>query len=354
MRKRNRQDLNKFSRISLFSLLILLGIVVIVIFVAVFFRNPKMYSDFETFSLGTYVHLKISTKLNPDIIAREIFAELDRITNKFDPYKEGSVIHKLNHSKDWVEVDDETFALIELALRYAKITDGAFDPSLGRLIDLWGFSKYTEKVSENVEREVPSELDINEALKNSGFKKIQIDYNKKAIKTNGVWIDLGGLAKGYALERAYQIAKSADQECTGFIEAGGDIRILGPKFGKDYWIIGIRNPRGTDSIDYIYLRSGAVATSGDYERYFIKDGIRYHHLINPKTGYPADGAISATVISDDAISADAYSTAAFVLGVQNWLFVRTVFPKNNAEVFLVAPDQQIFKTDGFSFYEQIY
>lgn len=354
MRKRNRQDLNRLSKVSFFSLLVLLSVVIIIVVIAVFLRNPNMYKDFEQFTLGTYVHLKISTKSNPDLISKEIFAEMDRISQKFDPYKKDSILYELNHSNDWLEVDDETFALIELALRYAKITDGAFDPTLGRLIDLWGFSHFSEKFSENDGFTVPNAKEIEEALNKSGYEKIQLDYNKKAIKTNGVWIDLGGLAKGYALERAYQIAKTADPECSGFVEAGGDIRILGPKFGKDFWIIGIKNPRGTDSISYIYLKSGSVATSGDYERYFIKDGLRYHHLINPKTGFPANGAISATVISDDAISADAFSTAAFVLGVQNWLFTRTVFPKNNSEVFLISPDQKIYKTDGFSMYEKIY
>ncbi|MBO8160372.1 MAG: FAD:protein FMN transferase [Thermosipho sp. (in: Bacteria)] len=354
MRKRNRPDLNKYSKISFISLLILLSLVVIVITVAVVLRNPNMYNDYETFSLGTYVHLKISTNSNPDIIAKEIFSELDRITEKFDPYKEGSILYNLNHSDDWYEVDDETFALIELALRYAKVTDGAFDPTIGRLVELWGFSSYSEKLAEDSVHVIPSEEAIKKALDNSGYEKVELDYQKKAIKTNGVWFDLGGIAKGYALERAYQIAKAADPECTGFIEAGGDIRIFGPKFGKDFWIIGIRNPRGTDSIDYIYLKGGSVATSGDYERYFIVDGERYHHIIHPRTGKPANGAISATAIADDAISADAYSTAAFVLGVKDWLFVRTVFPKNNTEVFLVSPDQKIFKTDGFSYYEKIY
>ncbi|QTA37236.1 FAD:protein FMN transferase [Thermosipho ferrireducens] len=345
-------------RLTRFSLIALVAIILVIagIIMVMFFRNPKMYSDFETFSLGTYVHLKISTKANPSIIAREIFAEMDRITDKFNPYKEGSVLYNLNHSNDWFEVDDETFALIDLALRYAKISEGTFDPALGRLISLWGFSDFTEKKAEGTDFLIPDEEELEKALGMSGYKKIELDYNRRAVKTNGAWIDLGGIAKGYALERAYQIAKSADPKTTGFIEAGGDIRILGPKFGNDYWIIGIRNPRGdaNESIDYIYVKSGAIATSGDYERFFIKDGVRYHHIINPKSGKPAKYAISATVISDDAIKADAFSTAAFVLGTKDWIFTRTVFPKNNTEVFLVAPNKAIYKTDGFERYEKVY
>ncbi|ABR30408.1 ApbE family lipoprotein [Thermosipho melanesiensis BI429] len=343
--------MNKLSKISLASTILLISMIIIVLVVVVFFKKTSRYETFETFSLGTYVQLRISTKANASIIAREIFQEFDRITKKFNPYNPESVIYKLNNSTDWVEVDDETFAVIDLSLQYAKMTRGSFDPTLGRLIKLWGFDKFSE---EDKQFKVPNNEEIKNALENSGFEKVEIDYKNRKIKTNGVWFDLGGIAKGYALERAYQIAKEADRECTGFIEAGGDIRILGPKFGKDYWIIGIRNPRGNDSIDYIYLKNGAVATSGDYERYFEIGEKRYHHLLDRNTGYPALGAISATVIADDAIKADAFSTAAFILGKDKWLYTRTILPKENAEIFLVTNEQKILKTDGFEYYENTY
>lgn len=352
MRKKSSGDINKLTKLSLISTVLIVVIVAIILIVAVFFKPNMKYETFETFSLGTYVQLRISTSVNPSVLSKEIFNELDRITKKFDAYSEDSIIYKINHSNDWVEVDDETFAILDLSLQYAKKTNFAFDPTLGRVIDLWGFSKFSEKEASSLV--VPRKEDIEEALKLSGAKLVEIDYKKKAVKTNGVWFDLGGIVKGYALERAYQIAKQADPNCTGFIEAGGDIRILGPKFGKEYWIIGIRNPRGNDSIDYIYLKSGAVATSGDYERYFIVDGKRYHHLIDSKTGYPADSAISATVVSDDAIKADVFSTAAFVLGKKDWIYTRTIIPKYDSEVFLVTPEFEYLKTDDFEYYEKTY
>lgn len=352
MRKKGSRDLNKLSKLSLISTLIIIAIVLVILIVSVFFKQNLKYYSFETFSLGTYVHVKISTEVNPTILAKEIFSELDRITKKFDPYNEKSVIYKLNHSNDWMEVDDETFAIIDLALQYAKKTNYAFDPTLGRIVELWGFSKLSEK--DNKQFSVPSKESVEEALKHSGARFVELDYKKRAIKTNGVWFDLGGMVKGYALERAYQIVKQADPNCTGFIEAGGDIRIFGPKFGKDYWIIGIRNPRGNDSIDYIYLKNGAVATSGDYERFFVVDGKRYHHIFDSRTGYPANDAISATVISNDAIKADVFSTAAFVFGKNNWLYTRTILPKYDSEAFLVTPEFEYLKTDGFSYYEKIY
>ncbi|ANQ54002.1 lipoprotein [Thermosipho affectus] len=351
MRKKNSKDLNRLSRISLIFTILLVVLIGVVLITSFFKKNVK-YETFETFSLGTYVQLRISTKSNATIIAREIFQELNRITKKFDPYNPESIIYKLNNSNGWLEVDDETFAVVDLSLQYAKITNGSFDPTLGRLVKLWGFDKFAEK--ENKTFKVPARVEIDKVLKKCGYEKVEMDYKNRRIKTNGVWLDLGGIVKGYALERAYQIAKEADQECTGFIEAGGDIRILGPKFGRDYWIIGIRNPRGSDSIDYIYLKSGAVATSGDYERFFVVNGKRYHHILDISTGYPATSAISATVIADDAIKADAFSTAAFVLGKNKWLYTRTIMPKNNADVFLVTDELKYLKTDGFVYYENTY
>ncbi len=159
--------------------------------------------------------------------------------------------------------------------------------------------------------------------------------------------------KGYALKRAYQIAKEFDKNCHGFIEAGGQIMILGPKYNKANWVIGIRDPRGQpgENIAIVYMKEGSIATSGDYERFFIIDNVRYHHIIDPKTGYPANKAVSATIISEDPVIADAFSTAAFVLGKDNWLFTRTVFTKYGAEVMIVTPKKEQLRSDRFYIYE---
>uniref|UniRef100_A0A7C5RJ92 FAD:protein FMN transferase n=1 Tax=Fervidobacterium thailandense TaxID=1008305 RepID=A0A7C5RJ92_9BACT len=343
-------EIMKLNRIVVYSVI---GLFLILITIYAFFIYGKtgQYRDFEDYILGTYVRIKISSKVNPEKIAKAIFTEMRRLEEKYDPYRKGSVLDVLNHSEDWVQVDDETLALVDLALKLAKQTEGAFDPALGRLIDLWGFSKYSQR-SEG-EFRVPEPGEIKEALLYSGYQKIAVDYLKKSVKTNGAWLDFGGILKGYALKRAYQIAKEYDKNCHGFIEAGGQIMILGPKFGRANWIVGIRNPRGNtyDSISYVYLKEGSIATSGDYERYFEVDGVRYHHILDPQTGLPSRGAISVSVVSDDPILADALSTAGFVLGKDRWLYTRTLFPKYGAEVLLVTPEMKILKTDNFSIYE---
>jgi len=317
------------------------------------------YKDFEDYIFGTYVRIRIASKVNPSTISKAIFTEMKRLESKYDAYSPDSVLYKINHSTDWVEVDDETLSLIDLSLKLVRQTEGAFDPALGRIIDLWGFSKFTEK-SATEQFRVPTATEITEAAANSGYQKISIDYIKKKIKTEGAWIDLGGMLKGYALKRAYQIAKEYDKNCHGFIETGGQIMILGPKYGKTNWVIGVRDPRGQpgQNVKLVYMKSGSIATSGDYERFFIVDDVRYHHIINPKTGYPARGAISATIISEDPVTADAFSTAAFVLGKENWLFTRTVFPKYGAEVLLIYEEKtnngtkiKSIQTDNFGIFE---
>lgn len=328
-----------------------LFLVIVAAYSLFFSGRTGQYETFEDYRFGTYVRVKVSSKVRPSTIAKAIFAEMRRLEEKYDPFRVGTLLHRINNSDDWVEVDDETLALVDYALKLSKQTEGAFDPTLGRLVELWGFSKYSQR-SES-EFRVPSPAEIKDALELSGHKKVAIDYRRKAVRTNGAWLDFGGLLKGYALKRAYQIAKELDRDCHGFVEAGGQIMILGPKYGRANWTIGVRNPRGepNDSIAYVYLRSGSIATSGDYERYFVVDGVRYHHIIDPRTGLPASGAVSATVISDDPIVADALSTASFVFGKDRWLFAKVLAPSLGAEVMLVTPEGKVLKTDNFSVFE---
>ncbi|HOK87612.1 MAG TPA: FAD:protein FMN transferase [Fervidobacterium sp.] len=353
MQQPDPKEIMILNRIVVTSVVVMF-IVIIAIYLLLFSGKTGQYSDFEDYIFGTYVRVRISSTVNPSTVSKAIFNEMKRLEGKYDPHSENSVLYQLNHANGWAVVDDETLALIDLALKYARQTEGAFDPTLGRLVDTWGFSKFTQHEAEGSGFVVPTMSEIQEELVNSGYNKVAVDYVGKKVNTNGVWIDLGGMLKGYALKRAYQIAKEYDAKCHGFVETGGQIMILGPKYNKANWVIGIRDPRGQpgENVGMVYLKEGSIATSGDYERFFIVDGVRYHHIIDPKSGLPANGAISATIISSDPVVADAFSTAAFVLGEKSWLFTRTVFPKYGAEVFLVTPKGKILQTDNFRFYEQ--
>ncbi|SHN58174.1 lipoprotein [Fervidobacterium riparium] len=351
MQQPDPKEIMILNRIVVYSVIVIF-LVVMAIYLLFFSGKTGQYNDYEDYIFGTYIKIKIASKVNTNTVAKAIFNEMKRLEQKYDPYNESSVLYKLNNSEDWVEVDDETLSIIDTSLKLARYTEGAFDPSIGRLIKLWGFDKFTQNQSTN-QFKVPTATEIAEAASQSGYQKIAIDYLNKKIKTNGVWIDLGGLLKGYALKRAYQIAKEFDKNCHGFIEAGGQIMILGPKYNKANWVIGIRDPRGQpgENIAIVYMKEGSIATSGDYERFFIIDNVRYHHIIDPKTGYPANKAVSATIISEDPVIADAFSTAAFVLGKDNWLFTRTVFTKYGAEVMIVTPKKEQLRSDRFYIYE---
>ncbi|MCS7174763.1 FAD:protein FMN transferase [Pseudothermotoga sp.] len=348
MRQKNSKNVLKFDKRLAFISLSLLTILLI-IFLTSFFRATPSYHELNGFTLGTYCRIVVSSKKNSKVLAEIIFNELDRVYKKYNPNDPASVVSRINGSTDWIDVDEETFVLLDVSIRFSKITNGAFDPALGNLIQLWGFDKIAEKIPNRI----PTLDEINRALQRSGVDKVELDHQRRRIRLlNGAKLDLGGIAKGYALDRAYQVAKEVDKDCTGFVEAGGDIRILGPKFGSRPWVIGVRDPRKPDTaISYLYLTSGAVATSGDYERYFELNGIRYHHILNPKTGFPAKGAISVTVVADNAVTADALSTAGFVMG-QDWEFVVLEFPKFGGSVLLVEENGTIRKSSTMVVYEQ--
>lgn len=348
MRARDREILLRLNKEVVW--LFVTGSVVVATLVVLFLlRTPPSYYEYDGFTLGTYCRIYVSSeKINPKSLAEMLFTELDRIYKKYNANDPESVLSKINVSQDWVDLDEETFVLLDAALKFSNMTEGAFDPTLGNLIHLWGFDQLDEQ-----DVRVPDSSEIEVALLHTGYKNILLDRQKRRAKLlNGIHIDLGGIAKGYALDRVYQIAKEVDPDCTGFVEAGGDIRIIGPKFGSRSWVIGIRDPDDTNEcVGYLYLDSGAVATSGDYERYFIVNGVRYHHILDPQTGYPARGIKSATVVASTAVTADALSTAAFVLGGKNWEYVVLDFPKSGGHVLLVDKDRNIRKSPSLSVYE---
>lgn len=347
MRKADRKDVLK-KRIIIQSIVFLTAIL---IFLAValwmnFSRGSTAYVEKDEFVFGTFVRVVVSSeKRDPKAIADAMIQEMKRLESKFHPYHDGnSVIFKLNHATGPVTVDEETAFLISKSLYYSEITAGAFDPALGRLIKLWGFD------SPDTKKRVPTSEEIAKALESSGYANVEIHGKEVSLK-NHAWLDLGGIAKGYAVDQAVRLAKKMDENATGFVDAGGDIAIIGPKFGQFPWKIGIRDPRGgpQDIIGVVYLSEGAIATSGDYERYFEVDGVRYHHIFDSKTGYPARKSISATVIAEKLVDADALSTAAFVLG---WSKIVEGFVGLGAQAMVIDAEGKIYKTKGFVAYEE--
>ena len=262
--------------------------------------------------MGTVVEITVGHK-DRTVVKKAIKSALDegkRIENLLSIYKKGSEISMINLQAGFqeVKVSGDSLYVIEEALSYSKLSDGAFDISVGPLIELWGFN--------GEEKTVPDKTQIRKALALVNYRNVTINREKSTVKLEkpGMKIDLGAIAKGYAVDRMIAVLESNGIK-EAMVNAGGDIYALGNPTGKSGWEIGIRNPREHgDIIDVIKVENSAIATSGDYENFFLEGGERYSHIIDPRRGVPASGVMSVTVIAQTAMEADALSTTLFVLG----------------------------------------
>ena len=264
-------------------------------------QNQQLYKD-NRVMMGTFVEV-VSADKRAGGIAFEEIKRIENLLSKYNPQSEVSQLNKLGKLK----VSPETFYIIKKAIEFWRLSDGTFDITVAPLVDLWGFTgkKYN----------LPKDEEIKNTLKLVGSEKIILHDSNNVVefKTPGTKIDLGAIAKGYAVDCAVEKLKEAGiRSC--LINAGGQIYCLGDNFGTP-WKVAIKNPRGKTVIGYLNLKDKAVATSGDYEQYFFKNNKRYSHILNPKTGYPADsGIVSVTVVAQDGLTSDALATAIFVLG----------------------------------------
>jgi len=272
--------------------------------------------------------VKIYGSTSPEILD-DFFSEVERISNKYSLEKKDSYISRLNRGE--VTVDGETRKLLNFAKKIWKISRGAFDPTVGRLKLLWGF---------NERPHLPDPREVKKSLKFVGFSKLRMEGGK--IVSRGILLDFSGFAKGYAVDRGAEVLVKHGIR-SALIDAGGDIRVIGTKPGGKPWRVGIKNPRGAGMVRVLPLRNEAVATSGDYENFFVRDGVKYHHLLDPRTGYPARGFQSVTVISPTCMEADAMATALFVAGpgqareIARKASVRAIFVNSRGEVEEVSP-----------------
>lgn len=346
MRQRNADSYLK--QIIFYTVLAVAAVVIITL---LYLKNkPDEYYERTEYLLGTYVTVKVSSKnVSPVLLADAAFREITRIDESYGHMDSGKVSAINNSDASGTVIDEETAFLLRTALDVAENTKGAFDPTIYPLTVLWGFDDVA-----NLKR-IPSDLEIDETLKKIGYSNIVFDEKDdfRVYLREGALVDLSGIAKGYSVDVAIGKIKSMDESATGFIDAGGDIGVIGPKFGKRPWTIGIRHPRSDradEVIDYVYLYDGAIATSGDYERYFIEDGIRYFHIFDHETGRPVrSGVTSSTIISNSAMLADAYATAAFVLGKGPGI---TFLPRYGALALLVMEDMTTYKSPGFEVYQK--
>lgn len=290
--------------------------------------------------MGTSIRVEVWTdnKKTGNEVIKKVINEMHRIDRAMSPYKENSELTKINNSagNHPVIVSKELLRLIEESIEISEKTKGAFDitfASAGFMYD------YREKKR-------PNNASLKKVLPSINYRHIQIDPAKSTIyfKNKNVKIDLGGIAKGYAVDRSISILRKNGIE-SGIVSAGGDSRIIGDRKGRP-WFVGVRDPRNRKGlVAKLPVRNEAISTSGDYERYFEENGVRYHHILNPGTGKSVSHVRSATVLGPKTTTTDALSTSVFVLGSKKGLALINKMPE--FEAIIIDSNGRMLYSDGF-------
>ena len=247
-----------------------------------------------------------------------------------------SEISRINQAagQQAVVVSTEVFRLISEAVRIADISHGKFDITFKSAGKLWDFRTQV----------IPTEKQLSDAVSAINYRHIELNPEQRSVflKHTNTRIGLGGIAKGYAIDRAAQIIRQAGFDVF-YINAGGDLYASSGQHGEKRWQVGIQHPDEAEQlIAMLPVANAAVATSGDYERFFERDGVRYHHIIDPDTGHPARLSRSATVLTSRAYLADALATAVFVLGPERGLALIRQLPE--AEAMIIGADGEVYST----------
>ena len=303
-------------------------------------RQSQLVFDGRTMGTTYQVKLVPSEQSVSGDLGQKIQSRLDSLNNTFTTYQQDSELMLLNRAPvgQVYAVSQDMLHVLNTAKEVHQLTSGAFDPTVGALVNLWGFGP------ENTGNRVPSETDIATELGLLGFNKLQITPDATSItRSSDIALDMSAVAKGYAVDA---VAELLEQE--GFnnylVEVGGELRLKGVKANKDPWRIAIEAPSLERGLVQKVLVPGdaAVATSGDYRNYFEKDGKRYSHTIDPRTGYPLDHQLaSVTIIAETAAFADALATGFMVLGADASL---KIAEENKLAVYLLVKEGEAFKS----------
>lgn len=305
-------------------------------------------------SMGTIVTVWFWTDREADAAkaANDMFAEIDRLDREMTSWKPGSDVSNINDAagEHPVKVSDETLAVLERALDISRRSGGVFDITVGGFRGLWKFDEDMDPAckAEDPSCVIPTPEQVNARLPLINWHNIVLDPKAKTVflRKKGMRITLGGIAKGYSVDKC--VALLEKRGFTDFmVQAGGDMYIKGSK-GDRPWMVGIRDPRGPRDAMFAVapIRDHSFSTSGDYERGFVKDGVRYHHILVPQTGYPAHASRSVTVRATDAFTADAWSKVMFIDGWKKGLEVIKANHLKDFDVVWVDDQNQIHTTPG--------
>jgi thiamine biosynthesis lipoprotein len=294
--------------------------------------RPKL-QKITRFAMDTIVTIQAPGGQKTADAINKALDRVDYISWYYNPIDKRSPVYAFNHSGTPIS-DPDMVKLIASAIERSEATDGAFDITIFPIFDLWGFN--------TTKPHMPDKKDIETALKKVGYKSLYIKDGKVYKKHHYTMIELGGIAKGYAVSEMARILKENGIK-SALIDAGGDIMAIGKLYGKP-WKVGIKDPRSEGVIGIVGIDDGVAFSSGDYERFFIKDGVRYCHIFNTKTGYPVQGLSGVSVFSDDPLRVTGWSSAIFALGKDKGLELVKKEPFLKAVV--IDADQHVFYSDN--------
>jgi len=285
------------------------------------------------------VELWATDKAQGDAAIEAVLAEMRRVDAAMSTYKPTSELSMVNAraAEEPIKITPELFDLLSTSLEYSRITDGAFDITYASVGYMYDFRKHVR----------PDDKQIAAALPGINYRHVELDRKNSTVHfaRPGVRIDLGGIGKGHAVDRGIAVLQARGIE-HALVTAGGDSRIIGDRFGQP-WVVGIRHPdRKDEVIARIPLEDAALSTSGDYERYFDEDGVRYHHIIDPKTGHSASKVRSATIIGPTATRTDGLSKTAFILGPEKAIEIYNRL--EDIDAVLVTPEGKVLYTEGLT------
>ena len=294
----------------------------------------------ELFAMDTYMSLKAYGE-NAQEAVEAAADEIRRLDGVLSTGDENSEVAKINAAGSGT-LSDDTEALLNRSVELYEMTDGLFDIAIYPIMEAWGFTTQNYRI--------PQAQELEELLKLTDASGIRYDEEQRTITfgMDGMKIDFGGIAKGYTSARIMEIYREYGVE-SGLANLGGNVQVLGAKTDGSQWKVAIQSPSGEDEyLGVLETQDKAVITSGGYERYFEQDGKTYHHIIDPRTGYPAEnGLISVSIISDDGTLADGLSTSLFIMGKEK----AESFWRSHSEEFdaiLETQDRTLYVTEGIA------
>lgn len=291
--------------------------------------------------MGTVIKVTLYDS-DDESILNDIFNKVKELEANLSINENGTLVDKINESAgiEPVKVDDDTYEVIKKGLEYSKVSNGLFDITIGPLVKLWSIGLPEQKL--------PTQEEIDSKLPLIDYNDLVLDDSEKTVylKRPGMMIDLGGIAKGFTADIISEILTERGVK-SAIIDLGGNIFAHGNKNNTDFWKIGIQNPLSERGgiIGSIQVKNKSVVTSGTYERYFEENGVRYHHILSPKTGYPYENNIAGiTIVSDKSVDGDALSTSVFAMGVEDGL--KFVNSRDGIDAIFVTNDNKVYLSDG--------